>query len=295
LSKEFLVRPPYLILVTAGLVTGCLQTDRSDQANAWRYHEVCPEGVKIFRSAEEVGQSYEQIGRVDSTDVPGWEEDRRQFDARRRAAGILGANGIIVPDDSESARNGVASLVTQEGEHRAALAIFIPADSDRVRRACVTSRAQLAAMSRRYQHRRASSYPRLTSASGTGISYRSGMILARAKPELPDSATVFKALAADPPAVDEATLARNPEMRWTMATARRVGIATGYYEGHPGILRVMVADTFRSALALPYTLAELWQAYRDHRPLDEPLLLELWNRDVKVGEYTEGGLNLPSH
>src|SRR4051812_11123084 len=220
IEQGFWVRPPYFILVMAGLVTGCLQVDRSDQANAWRYHEVCPEGVKIFRSAEDVNQSYEQIGRLDSTDVPGWQDDRPQSDARRRAAGILGANGIIIQDDSKSTRNPVASLVSQEAEHRGALAIFIPADSDRVRRVCVTSRAQLAAMSRRYQHRRASSYsPRLTSANGTGISYRSGMILARAKPELPDSATVFKALAADPPAVDEATLARNPEMRWTMATA----------------------------------------------------------------------------
>ena len=268
------MRPPYLILVTAGLVTGCLQIDRSDQANAWRYHEVCPEGVKIFRSAKDVGQSYDQIGRVDSTDVPGWEDDRPQSDARRRAAGILGANGIIVQDDSKSTRNAVASLVSQEAERRA-LAIFIPADSDRVRRACVTSRAQLAAMSRRYQHRRASSYPRLTAANGTGISYRSGMILARAKPELPDSATVFKALAADPPAVDEATLARNPEMRWTMATAARVGIATGYYEGHPAF-SASWSRILSIRPALPYTLAELWQAYRDHPPLDEPLLLELW-------------------
>jgi hypothetical protein len=289
-----LVRSPYLILVTAGLVTGCLQVDRGDQANAWRYHEVCPEGVRIFRAAKDVGQNYERIGQLDSTDVPGWEDDRLQSDARRRAAGVLGANGIIVQDEASSTGKARVSLETQDADHRGALAIFIRADSGRVRRVCVTSRAQLAATARRYNHRKSLSYAARASANGTPIVYRTGMVLTRAKPEFPDSATVFKALAEDPPAVDEATLARNPEMRWTMATARRVGIATGYYEGHPGILRVMVADTFRSALALPYTLAELWQAYRDHRPLDEPLLLELWNRDVKVGEYTEGGLNLPS-
>jgi hypothetical protein len=296
LSKEFLVRPPHLLVLAAGLLAGCLNVDRPGQENAWRYHEVCPEGVKIFTSVQDVGQSYEQIGPLDSTDVAGWQDHPAQAAARRRAAGVLGANAILIGVQSKPTPGVTASVASQSGEHQGALAIFIRADSDRVRRVCATSRAQLAAtsISTTYRRRRAASSRALGSATATPIRYRGGLTLTRAKAEVPDSSTVYKALAADPPAVDEATLARNPEMRWTMATARRVGIATGYSEGHPGILRVMVSDSFRSALALSYTLAELWQAYRNHRPLDEPLLIELWNREEKVGEYSEGGLTLSS-
>jgi hypothetical protein len=288
------VRPLHLILLAAGLLAGCLNIDRQGQENAWRYHEVCPEGVKIFTSVKDVGQSYEQIGPLDSTDVAGWQDDPSQATARRKAAGVLGANAIILGVRPNPTDGAVASVASHPEKHYGALAIFIRADSDRVRRVCVTSRAQLAATSTRYHRRRSPSSRGLGPATATAIRYRAGLTLARAKAEVPDSSTVYKALAADPPAVDEATLARNPEMRWTMATARRVGIATGYSEGHPGILRVMVSDSFRSALALSYTLAELWQAYRNHRPLDEPLLIELWNREEKVGEYSEGGLTLSS-
>jgi hypothetical protein len=81
-------------------------------------------------------------------------------------------------------------------------------------------------------------------------------------------------------ALDEAALGRNPNLRWAMATARRVGIATGFFEGHPGILKVTVTESFRSAPALEYTLGELWEAYSEHRPYDEPGVIELWEGDA---------------
>ena len=41
-----------------------------------------------------------------------------------------------------------------------------------------------------------------------------------------------------------------------------------------------------------FTLSLLWTAYRNHRPFDEPGILELWDGDLKVGEYTQSGLAL---
>jgi hypothetical protein len=77
-----------------------------------------------------------------------------------------------------------------------------------------------------------------------------------------------------------------------MADARGAGIATEFFEERPGVLRVGVAEGFESVPTLAYTLGLLLGAYRQHRPFDEPGILELWDGDRKVGAYTPAGLKL---
>jgi hypothetical protein len=229
------------------------------------YQTICPQGVEIYSSAEKIAADYHEIALLGHH-----EADPNKADAtEREEAAELGAN-VVITGRHKKPKSGVRVLGSTLGSaaqrKEAPLAVFVPADSDRVRRTCGYTGAQLA----RWPH-----------------PGRSTTLAAGSAPPI-DSMDLSRPFSVAP-ALDEAALARNPNLRWAMATARRVGIATGFFEGHPGILKVTVAQSFRSAPALEYTLSELWEAYSEHRPYDEPGVIELWQDDAKVGEYRQGG------
>jgi hypothetical protein len=232
-----------------------------------KYQSICPEGVEIYSSAEKIAADYHEIALLGGLNDSA--ETSKAAAGQREQAAELGAN-VVITGKHKKPKSGVRVLGSTLGSaaqrKEAVLAVFVPADSDRVHRTCGYSGAQLA----RWPHPGPAN--RLSSGSAPLID---SMDLSR-----PFSVA---------PALDEAALARNPNLRWAMATARRVGIATGFFEGHPGILKVTVTQSFRSAPALEYTLSELWEAYSEHRPYDEPGIIELWQGDAKVGEYRQNG------
>ena len=232
------------------------------------YQSVCPEGVEIYPSAKALVNNYHEIALLKASTDSG---DQTTAAAQRKQAADLGANGIITgqPKHPKSGIRVIGATLGSSAQRKAsALAIYVPADTERVRRACGYPHAQLV----RWVN-----------------SGRSSTLVTAGGPPL-DSIDLTRPYNVAP-ALDESALARNPNLRWAMATARRVGIATGFFEGHPGILKVTVTESFRSAPALEYTLAELWEAYSEHRPYDEPGVIELWEGDAKVGEYRQNGFS----
>lgn len=66
----------------------------------------------------------------------------------------------------------------------------------------------------------------------------------------------------------------------------RTGLATSVEQSSPGILRVGVGKRFSSHQARDYYFTQLAFAYDSWRAEGRPLVIELWDRGAKIGEFT---------
>ena len=104
---------------------------------------LCAEGVKVFYAPSRVGKEYQQVTWLEARDESGYNSEDMIIKIQRRKAARLGANGIIVGGFQELQPGGSignagvskasSALVPERG---AVLAIYIPADSDRVKAKC---------------------------------------------------------------------------------------------------------------------------------------------------------------
>jgi hypothetical protein len=111
------------------------------------YQKVCADGVQIFTSVERIPSDYVEIALLNSKGESGWTDERQMLTSQRNKAGSLGANGIVLQGTSEpKAGTKIIGALLGTGAERkgSALAIYIPADSARVRLACGTDEARLA-------------------------------------------------------------------------------------------------------------------------------------------------------
>jgi hypothetical protein len=281
------VRSPYPLVGAASLFVGCVSTNAAVLDPTVKYQKICSDGVQIFTSAQRVTSSYREVALLPSRGESDWTDERMTGSQRKKAA-ELGANGIIVGEIKEpNPKTEIIGSILGTGAERKAgtLAIYVFGDSGRVRQACGTGpRYPVAANTKPRADERVPSSP----APGSGMV---PMVVAAPEEPWTDSMAIYRSLVA-PPVIDEAVLGRNPELRRAMADTRRVGIATAFFEEVPGTLKIELAEGFRSVQAKGFTLGILWEAYRGHRPFDEPIMLELWEGDSKVGEYTVDGLAL---
>lgn len=296
------MRSPYPLVAAASLFVGCVSTNAAVLDPTVKYQKICPDGVQIFTSAQRVTSAYREVALLHSKGESGWTDERMMAGSQRKKAAELGANGIIVGEIKEPnpGTKIIGSILGTGAERKGgALAIYVFGDSGRVQQACGTgARYPVAANTKPRADKRVPSPP----APGSGMvpmvanAQSEGSVSVSApvpSPEPPrvDSMAIYRALVA-PPVIDEAVLGRNPDLRRAMADTRRVGIATAFFEEVPGTLKIELAEGFRSVQAKGFTLGILWEAYRGHRPFDEPIVLELWEGDLKVGEYTVDGLAL---
>jgi hypothetical protein len=130
-----------LCLVGAGLIatTGCVSTNASVLNPSVTYQKICPDGVQIFTSAERVRGEYYEVAILNSKGESSWTDEKQMTASQRNKAARLGANGIILGEVTEPrAGTKIIGSIFGTGAERkgAGLAIYIPADSNRVRRAC---------------------------------------------------------------------------------------------------------------------------------------------------------------
>jgi hypothetical protein len=296
-------------VVILGSLTGCVSTNAAVLDPTVKYQKICPDAVAIFTSAQRVPGDYREVALLHSKGESGWTDERQMAGSQRKKAAQLGANGIIMGDIKEpNAGTKIIGSILGTGAERkgAALAIYIPGDSGRVQRACgIESRPHLA----ENENERPSDSAPLTYPGGTVRS--AGFVPSErpqdspesspqpaAEPQLTepketvDSTAIYTALGSLPPGVGEEELSRNPELRDAMRQTRQVGLASAFYESKPGLLKIDLAPGYRSVQAKGFTLSILWTAYRNHRPYDKPGILELYDGDLKVGEYSQNGLIL---
>jgi hypothetical protein len=92
----------------------------------------------------------------------------------------------------------------------------------------------------------------------------------------------------DPEAVDESTAERRKSVSEDMI---RIGIATVIEKGPPGVLRVAVGESFHTGAngnSKDYYFRQLSSAFHGWAESDKALIIELWDRGQKFGEYIEG-------
>jgi hypothetical protein len=129
-----------LVLVPIVLMlVGCVSTNAAVLNPSASYQKICADGVQIFTTADRVPGDYQEVAMLHSKGESSWTDERQMLNSQRKKAAGLGANGIIVGATSEpkAGTKIIGSLLGTGAERKgAAIAIFIPSDSARVRRAC---------------------------------------------------------------------------------------------------------------------------------------------------------------
>jgi len=112
-------------------------------AVAQKLAPVCPNGVKVFYAPSQVGNDFERVEWLTARTESGYSDEDMILTMQRREAAHLGANGIIAGGfeelDATARANNTGktrALDVTVPERGAVLAIYIPADSSRVKAAC---------------------------------------------------------------------------------------------------------------------------------------------------------------
>ncbi len=133
--QKFLI-PAVVILV------GCVSTNAAVLDSSLQLQPVCPDGVRIFTDSSRVGQPYTEVAILNSKGDDDMTSESGMMKSQRKKAAQLGANGIILgtmQGPGTGAKVWHTLLGTSANRKGKAIAIFIAADSLRVRQACKTS------------------------------------------------------------------------------------------------------------------------------------------------------------
>jgi hypothetical protein len=121
------------------LISGCTRTNAALMDNSVRLAPTCPDAVKMYTSPSSVGSPYKEIALLNSTGASGWTSEAGMMKSMRKKAADVGANGIVMGNiDEPGAGAKVAAAVFGTATERKgkSVAIFVPADTSRVRNVC---------------------------------------------------------------------------------------------------------------------------------------------------------------
>lgn len=320
------------LLAAACLLVACVSTNAAVLDPTVKYQKICPDGVRIFTSAARVDGDYREVALLHSKGESGWTNERGMAASQRGKAAQLGANGIIAGDIKEpNAGTKIIGAILGTGSERkgAALAIYIPGDSDRVAKACYGPKGT-----------------HVASGPSPTADVRSEAAAARTPATLPPPPPAYRAyptatetLASETPTVEQpqagpsdsvapppaspapwpravpiqararhsaprvssdgagshapALLTRDPAVRNAVHDLKRLNIAAEVEEAEPGLLVVEVgSEALAPGTALAYQLGQLYVAYGGALSQGEHVVIELWQGTQKVGEYGGTGLLL---
>src|SRR5690242_12949556 len=121
------------------LLAACVSTNAAVLDPSAKLPEVCPDGVQLFTSADKVGKDYQEVALLNSKGESGWTSEQGMYNSQRKKAAHLGANGIILNaiNEPKPGTKIIGALLGTGSERKgSAIAIYIPADTARVRAAC---------------------------------------------------------------------------------------------------------------------------------------------------------------
>jgi hypothetical protein len=122
------------------LVAACVNTSATVLNPEAQRAPICPEGVQLFTAAEKVGKEFHEVAVLNSKGDSDWTSEEGMANSQRKKAAKLGANGVILGESKEpstGAKIAKAFLGTSANRKGKSIAIYIPADSTRVAKACV--------------------------------------------------------------------------------------------------------------------------------------------------------------
>jgi hypothetical protein len=126
-------------LLAATLVGACVSTNAAVLDTSVRLAPLCPEAVTAYTSPDKVGKPYQEIALLNSKGESGYTSESGMISSQRKKAASLGANGIILGqvDEPKAGTKIIGTLLGTGSERKGkALAIYVPEDSLKNRRAC---------------------------------------------------------------------------------------------------------------------------------------------------------------
>ena len=130
---------PLVAFVGAILIVACVHTNAAVMDVTEKLAPLCPDGVKVFADTSKIGQPYHEVALLNSKGESGSTSEAGMIKSQRKKAAELGANGIVLGgfQEPKAGTKIVGALLGTGAERKgSALAIHIPGDSGRVRRAC---------------------------------------------------------------------------------------------------------------------------------------------------------------
>ena len=121
------------------LAAACVNTSATVLNPSAQYAPICPEGVQLFTSADKVGKEFHEVAVLNSKGDGDWTSEEGMANSQRKKAAKVGANGVVLGDSkdpSTGAKLAKAFFGTSANRKGKAVAIYIPADSSRVKMAC---------------------------------------------------------------------------------------------------------------------------------------------------------------
>jgi hypothetical protein len=277
--------------MAAALLGTCAQGTPIFQASAPR---VCADGVALYASADSVPSLYREVALIT-------QEAPRQ----RQDAAAAGANAIILNTSTKT--NPANMMGPALGDPMArqgkVVAIYIPADSARVARACRPGPSWRSSSSI------AGSVPatagavpatpsqQLATAGGSrsrgdnGGEARSPVSRNRSFDLSGRESGSAASLRPDREPEDSSILTRNADVRAALASLKRLNLVTSAEEVRPGLVRLHIAG-MKPRAQLEYHMSFLHASYQAALPYGRKAVVELWANGTKVGEYTSDGLFL---
>jgi hypothetical protein len=141
---------PLVLPCLVALATGCVHTNASVLDPTVSYQRTCAGAVQVFTTAERVPSPYKEVALLNSKGESSWTDERGMLGSQRNKAAEVGANGLILGETREpnAGTKIIGSLFGTGAERKGkAIAIWIPADSERTREIC-SGRQPAAALGR---------------------------------------------------------------------------------------------------------------------------------------------------
>ncbi|MFZ5625074.1 MAG: hypothetical protein ACOY71_11705 [Gemmatimonadota bacterium] len=120
-------------------LAGCVQTKATVLDMTVHTQPICPEGVKIYLSAEEVPGDAIKLALLKSSGDDDFTSASGMIESQRKKAAAVGANALVLmgqKDASTGAKVASALLRIPKNRKGEAVALYVPGDSARVRAAC---------------------------------------------------------------------------------------------------------------------------------------------------------------
>ena len=133
------LRSGLLTVVCALVLWGCTKTTAALMDNSIHLARTCPDAVKLYTAPSNVGFPYTEVALHNSAGSSGWTSESGMMKSMRQKAAEVGATGIIMGNiDEPGAGAKVMGAVFGTGTQRKgkSLAIFVPADSTRIKTVC---------------------------------------------------------------------------------------------------------------------------------------------------------------
>jgi hypothetical protein len=274
--------------MAAALLGNCAQGSPIFQAEAPR---ICAESVTLFASADSVPSLYREVALI-TQDAP-----RQRQDAAAAGANAIILNTTTKTNPANMMGPAIGDPMSRQGK---VVAIYIPADTARVARACrpgpswrsSTSIAGSVSVSRT---------PHVATAGGSRSRGDNGGEFRSAAPASVSRNRAFdlsgrtsgsaSSLRPDREPEDSSILTRNSDVRTALASLKRLNLVTSAEEVRPGLVRLHISG-MKPRTQLEYHMSFLHASYQAALPFGHKAIVELWANGTKVGEYTSDGLFL---